>query len=115
MRQSRAQKKAELQARAEVLIERLLDWDERTERPNLTQIEDEILQLRQEFGEAMVSVTLAGQEAGQPAEPAVCSGCGQPMRYTGKKRKDVECRIGSLQVARGHYHCPDCATGFFPP
>ena len=42
MNRSREQKKAELLAEAETLIEPLLDWDERTSKPNLRQIEDAI-------------------------------------------------------------------------
>ena len=34
MKRSRAQRKAELLAEAEVLIESLLDWDARTSKPN---------------------------------------------------------------------------------
>ena len=115
MKLTRAQKKAKLQARAEAIIEVLLDWEEGEARPNLTQIEDEVLKLRQQFGQAMVAVVLAGQEARQPIEHPSCAQCRQAMRYKGEKQKAVESRLGGLQVERGYYYCDDCASGLFPP
>ena len=53
MKRSREQKKVELLAEAEALIESLLDWDERTSKPNLSQIEDEVLDLRRRFGQRL--------------------------------------------------------------
>jgi uncharacterized protein with PIN domain len=115
MKLTRAQKRAKLQAAAERLIEQLLDWDEQAERPNLTQIEEAVLPLRQQFGQAMACVLVDGQEARQPVAQPSCPQCGQPLRDKGRKRKVVESRVGSLQVERGYYYCPDCASGSFPP
>jgi hypothetical protein len=115
MKLTRAQKRAKLEASAAVLIEQMLDWDEKNVRPNLTQIEDEVLKLRQQFGEEMAGVILEGQEARQPVENPLCPQCGKPMRAKGEKRKDVESRLGGMKVERGYYYCPDCASGFFPP
>jgi hypothetical protein len=115
MTMTRSQKKAKLQAAAEALIEELLDWDEQNEKPNLTQIEDEVLELRRRFGQAMALTLVAGQEVRQPVEAPVCETCGQPMRYKGVKQKDVESRIGGLEVERSYYYCGKCASGHFPP
>jgi len=115
MKQTRAQKKAKLQAAAEVLIEQLLDWDEKTARPNLTAIEDEVLKLRQQFGQQLADVMVEGQEAHQPVENPQCSQCGEAMRYKGQKRKDVESRLGGIAIERGYYYCAACASGSFPP
>lgn len=115
MRLTRAQKKAQLQATAERLIEELLDWDEITARPNLTAIEDEVLMVRQQFGQEMMDILVAGQESRQPVAAPVCATCGQAMRYKGQKRKDVESRLGDLAVERGYYYCAACASGVFPP
>lgn len=115
MKQTRAQKKAKLQAAAEKLIEQLLDWDEENARPNLTAIEDKVLKLRQQFGEEMADVMVAGQEARQPVENVLCPQCGKTMRYKGQKRKDVASRLGAIEVERGYYYCAACASGSFPP
>jgi len=115
MKLTRAQKKAKLEAAAAELIEQMLDWDEQHERPNLTQIEDEVLKVRQHFGQEVAGVMLEGQVARQPVENPLCPACGQPMRYKGQKRKDVESRLGGMAVERGYYHCPDCESGLFPP
>jgi hypothetical protein len=115
MKLTRAQKKAKLAKAAEALIEQLLDWDERTSAPNLTQIEDEVLALRQRFGAEMVSAVLAGQEAQQPVEAPSCATCGGVMRKKGRKRKGVESRVGAVQLEREYYYCAGCKSGLFPP
>jgi hypothetical protein len=46
MKATRAEKRAALLAQVEGLIEAFLDWEEKAERPNLTEIEAIGLQLR---------------------------------------------------------------------
>lgn len=115
MRMTRSQKKAKLEAAASALIEELLEWDEQNEKPNLTQIEDAVLELRRRFGQEMALTLVAGQVARQPVDAPVCEQCGKPMRYKGAKQKDVESRVGGLEVERGYYYCGECASGHFPP
>jgi DNA repair exonuclease SbcCD ATPase subunit len=115
MELTRAQKKAKLQAAAEKLIEQMLDWDETNTRPNLTAIEDEVLKLRQQFGQEMAEVLVEGQEMRQPVEAPPCPQCGKAMRNKGQKRKAVTSRLGGIEVARGYYHCGACESGSFPP
>ena len=115
MKRTRAQKKAELVAHAEAVIEELLDWDEQTEQPNLRQIEEVVLRLRRRLGERLAEAVVEGQEAVQPAETPHCPNCGEAMRYKGRKWLDVESRVGALDLERGHYHCARCRSGFFPP
>ncbi len=115
MKLTRAQKRAKLQAAAERLIDELLDWDEQTERPNLTVIEDEVLALRRRFGEELAGVVVAGQEAKQEVTPPPCPQCGAAMRYKGQKRKAVTSRVGEFEIERGYYYCAACTSGVFPP
>jgi hypothetical protein len=115
MTMTRTQKKAKLQAAAEALIEELLDWDEQHEQPNLTQIEDAALEIRRRFGQEVALTLVAGQAARQPVAPPTCPHCGQPMRYKGVKQKDVESRVGGLEIARDYYYCGACQSGHFPP
>ena len=115
MKRSRAQKKAELLAEAEALIESLLDWDARTSKPNLRQIEDEVLELRQRFGQRLAQTVIEDQEAKQPAAAPRCPQCGEEMRNKGQKGADIESRLGTLAVERGYYYCARCESGLFPP
>lgn len=115
MKLTRAQKRAKLQAAAEALIDQLLEWDEENQAPNLTQLEDEVLELRQQFGQEMAEVVLAGQVAKEPVETPRCQKCGKPLRNKGRKGKGIVSRLGEMTIERGVYYCKDCASSFFPP
>jgi uncharacterized protein with PIN domain len=115
MRHTRAQKRAKLLVAAQAAIEELLDWEEQADRPKLTDIETEVLALRERFGQRMAEVVLADQDAKQPVAAAECPRCGQPMRYKGQKGLEVESQVGLLSLERGHYYCARCHSGLFPP
>jgi hypothetical protein len=115
MKLTRAQKEAKLSQAVAEAIQELLDWDEGNPRPNLTQIEEAVLALRERLGQAMAEVVLAGQEAQQPVAVPTCLHCGQPLLYKGRKRKAVESRLGGLETERGYYYCARCESGLFPP
>lgn len=115
MQTTRAQKKQALQASSEALIEQLLDWEEKNSVPTLEAIEEEILQLRKQFGSALLKVIVEGQESRQPVVAPVCEQCGQPMRCKGAKKKGVVSRVGEIAIKRGHYYCQGCQQGLFPP
>ena len=55
MKKNRKKVKAEFLAEAEALFDQLMEWDEHTSKPDMTQIEEIVLQLRQQ---------LAGSPAG---------------------------------------------------
>ena len=115
MKKTREQRQSELQAKANELIERLLDWTDQTDKPNLTQMEDEILALRAEMSMSMLESMLSAQEASQPAEGEKCATCGRPLRFKGRRTGQVVSRIGATEMGRGYYYCPECQTGIFPP
>jgi uncharacterized protein with PIN domain len=115
MKRNREQKKTELLAEAEALIESLLDWDDRTSKPNLRQIEDEVLELRRCFGQRLAKTVMEDQAAKQPAETPKCPQCGEEMRYKGQKEASVGSRLGTLALERGYYYCARCQSGLFPP
>ena len=115
MRHTRKQKEEKLLAEARAVIEEFLDWEEQADKPNLTQIEDVVLRLRERLSERMAEVAIADQDAKQPVQAPTCSTCGEPMRYKGQKGTDVETRVGRLDVDRGHYYCARCQSGLFPP
>ena len=115
MRRTRAQIRAELVKKAQEEIDRLLDWEEQTEKPTLTQVENEILSTRKVLGEAMLEAALTGQEAREPVEAARCPQCGRAMEAKGRQMRVVETRVGTLRLEREYYYCADCEVGFFPP
>jgi len=115
MRKTREQRQSELEAKANEIIQQLLDWTDETEKPNLTQMEDEILALREELSRAMLGSILNAQEGQQPAEGEKCPNCGRALRYKGRRTGQIESRIGEADLERGYYYCPECQTGIFPP
>ena len=68
MKKSREQLKDEFIAEAEELFDELMEWDEETQKPNLTQIEEIVLELRKRFGEQLAQKMIMRQEERQPAE-----------------------------------------------
>lgn len=115
MRYTRKQKEARLLAEAQSVIEEFLDWEEHTDKPNLTQIEDVVLELRERLGQRMAAVALDDQDAKQPVAAPACPTCGTAMRYKGQKGTDVTSRVGDIDLERGHYYCARCHSGLFPP
>ena len=115
MKKNREKLRAEFLAEAEELFDELLAWEDETQEPDLTQIEDIVLKLRERFGEQMAQKILEQQEKRQPAERVYCPRCGGKMVNKGAKSNRVESRIGSLAIERVYYYCPQCKQGFFPP
>lgn len=114
MRLSQEQKREALEKASREVIERLLEWEEANQAPTLTEIEDEVLALRKQWGEELVQVVLAGQEKRQPSEPPKCKGCGKGLGDKGGRQKRVESRVGELVIERNYYYCKDAKVVFFP-
>jgi transposase len=115
MKRTREQKRAALLAQVGALIDEFLDWEEGAERPNLTEIEDAVLKVRERFGRVLAERAIEEQEAQQPAEAPMCPSCGKRLRDKGWKGLDIESRVGLIEVERGYYYCACCHSGFFPP
>jgi DNA repair exonuclease SbcCD ATPase subunit len=115
MKKSREQRQQELQAKANEIIQELLDWTDQTDKPNLTQMEEEILSLREKLSQAMLETTIRAQETMQPVEGGNCPSCGRPLRHKGKRGVQLESRVGAIDLERGYYYCPVCQSGIFPP
>ncbi len=107
--------KTELMAEAERLIDEALVWDGRTESPTLTEIEDEVLRLRKQFGQRLASALIERQEQRRPVPGPRCGQCGEEMQYKDMKDNEVESRVGALVLRRGYYYCSHCRCGLFPP
>ncbi len=115
MKKTRAQRQTELKAKADEIIEQLLNWTDENQKPSLTQIEDIVLKLRGELGQAMIENVVSGQEAVQPVEEIRCSQCGRAMQNKGKRERQMETRAGEVELSRGYYTCPECGGRIFPP
>ncbi len=114
-KRTREERKAKLMAEAKAIIDELMAWEGGVEKPNLSEMEDEILVLRERLGQRMLEAVIEGQEAKQPAQAPVCASCGAAMRYKGQKETGVESRLGGVELERGHYYCARCESGLFPP
>ena len=114
MKKTRQELEAKLAAQSKQVIQELLDWNETHETPDLTQIEDIVLALREKLSRAMVASVVESQENVQPVELR-CPACGGSMRYKGRKEKVVESRVGTVELERDHFYCERCKEGIFPP
>ena len=115
MKQTRERMKATLMMEAEVIIDALLDQQERWEQPTLMEIEEVILDLRKQLSERMAEVVLQGEENVQPPEDPVCPSCGEEMTYKGRRETTIGSRVGVVHLERGYWHCDRCQSGLFPP
>lgn len=107
--------KKELMTQAEIMIDELLEWDEKNNAPTMTEIEDIVLELRKRMSEKMAQALVGNQEQKQPVPGPTCAKCGKEMRNKGQKGNEVESRVGQIRVERGYYYCPKCKQGVFPP
>lgn len=112
---TRAALKAELLAKAEASIDQFLDWVEQTDRPNLTQIEEAVLEFRQPLGQAMAETAVQAQPSVTLVPGPPCPHCDREMHYKDDKRKTVTARVGDVNLKRSYYYCPHCHAGLFPP
>ena len=115
MKRSREAQRERLLREAEAVIDELLAWEEGQPRPTFSEIEVEVLQLRQKLGQRMMELALQDQEAERPVPGPLCPQCGREMRCKAQKTKQLESLLGSLEVKRGYYTCARCGQRVFPP
>ena len=115
MKKDRPELKREMIKLAEERIEELLDWSEKTERPTLSEIENEVLRWRQKVSEGITQQLIETQEQVKPEGGVACPGCEQKMEYKDMQGKQVTSWVGELRIERGYYYCSSCKQGLFPP
>ena len=113
MSTQRKQRKAEIMAQVEKLVEEAL---ERGDKPlTITDIEEIALAARDQVAQ-MLTGHLVKQQADHPTGAAPrCPDCGQVMPIKGKKTRYVRTRSGETQMERSYYYCATCRRGSFPP
>lgn len=115
MKRTRAQIKAEILKRFESELDQLLDWQEKANQPDLTQFENEILAARKGISVEMLRAMLQGEQNSTPVEAPMCPKCKKVMENKGVRPQIIETRLGTIQIERNYYACPECGEGFFPP
>ena len=115
MKRTRAQIKAEVMKRFEGELDQLLEWQEKANQPNLTQFENKIIATCKELSVEIMRAMLQGEQAGTLVEAPVCAKCGKVKENKGKRPQVIETRLGTIQIERTYYACPECREGFFPP
>jgi uncharacterized protein with PIN domain len=115
MGQISERRKAELMQQMESLVDEFVDWTESTSEPNLTQIEERVLELRERFGQALAREAIEAQEAKRPVPGPRCPQCGEEMDYKGQKEVTPQTWVGKVPFERGYYYCKQCGAGLFPP
>ena len=85
MNKKRTEAKGTLMKEAESIIDELLKWEEEIEKPNLSEIEEVVLELRERLSQKMAEKVIERQEAAKPVPGPACPEYGQEMKYKGRK------------------------------
>ncbi|MCI0354013.1 MAG: hypothetical protein L0099_03090 [Acidobacteria bacterium] len=115
MRRPRAEVQAGLMQQAAQAVEELLDWADSRAAPTLTEIEDQVLKLRQRLSAAMAQGVMEAPATVAPAQRPVCPACQRRLHFKAKKGTTVESRAGRRRLERGDDYCEHCRRGIFPP
>ena len=102
-------------AAAEELAEELIKWQSAHPRYTMSELEKEMLKLRERFGAQVTEAMLGRREEQLPVPGPKCKICGAEMQYKGSRRLQHNSCLGEVEVARGYYYCAHCKSGIFPP
>src|SRR5262249_19424350 len=84
----------------------------------LTEIEDVLLEIREDLTQKMLRLTLAQQPAAAHQAPQPyrhCPGCQQPLPCDEIIPRILQTRAGEAQWAEPEGYCDRCRRAFFPP
>lgn len=112
MSQSRQAMKAQMMAKMEAAVDKVLAKTEQS--LTITDIEELAMEVQKQVGKQLTSLLVAqGSEASVPGPR--CEKCQQEMHYKGQKRRYVRTRSGDIEIERAYYYCAECQQGSFPP
>ncbi len=106
---------ARLRAAADEMITEVKAWQAAHPEATLSEIETELLKVRQRASEQMGSALVEAQPSRRPKEKPVCPTCGRKMRFKDGMETGVQTQVGVIRYRRGYYYCPHCKSGLFPP
>jgi hypothetical protein len=115
MDRSKEELKAQMMARAEAAIDKLLEEKKPAEEITLTEIEQMALQAGASFCEKVAAALVEASEDAQQIPAPGCPDCGEAMSYKGQKKKRIVTEAGEVEVERAYYYCKACKRGLFPP
>ena len=100
-------------------LEEFVEWQGEERAYTFEEIEEEALVIGRALVREMIGVAVVEEgvkEERQRARPEPdCERCGRPMRYSGRRGRGIESKVGSVPIERADYHCPSCKVGIFPP
>lgn len=103
--------KAKLLAEAEAALEQMLSDKRMGKQMTITEIEDVIGEMEQDFRQRVLGEVI-GEQEGQAVR---CAECGGKLRNKGKHSKGLVTLRGETKLERNYYQCEDCGKGIFPP
>ncbi len=103
--------KAKLLAEAEASIKQMLSDERMSERMTISEIEDVIGEMENDFRQRVLQEVMGEQEE----QAMSCPECGGRLRNKGKHSKRVVSLRGESDLERAYYQCEDCGKGIFPP
>jgi len=108
-----------LQEEVSAELERFVAWDEAKPSCTFGEIEEQAMAVGRAVSRAMMKWAVVEEEAKAQRGPASpeprCKVCEKRMRYGGRKKREMESKVGQMEIERGYYHCVTCGAGFFPP
>jgi YgiT-type zinc finger domain-containing protein len=111
MPSSREELKAKLLARAEAVIDEMLQDEGLHEKMTLSEIEQLIGGSEADFRQAALEEIMAIQQD----TPITCPLCGGQLENTGQRSKQVVSLRGETRIEQAYYQCQQCGQGYFPP
>jgi hypothetical protein len=105
----------EAEESAAALLREAAEWQADHPEATLEELEVEVLQLRQRFGEQLLNTLVRHREAQPPVPGPRCPECDAEMHYKGEKGRTLPTTLGDLHLERGYYYCSACRQGVFPP